>query len=361
MKILLYTDITIRPDQLFWHRDLGLLTKAFRDLGHNALLVVHPAVNPLSKIKNPTSKIPEEPVLWPSSSDVRNPLWWQSQKPDLVILGLWTRPKYDPIRRAALSATPHVIERADSDGMRTASCGFFTYAKRRFDYFRDRTYHWPSLLSIPASIFYSFASILATPWIETRLARTLKLLPAIAVETPHATLLWKSLSTRLGVDPSKIHCVPHPIQTDIFKFDPAIPKKNQIISVGRWETYQKNLPLLLKTLRYFLDKNPSWTALIVGSGLPTKSPHPRITFLPPLSPPDLARHMQESKIFLSSSRYESFGLAANEAILCGCVPQDAFKRPFFSPTRQIIPNTSTLAPRCVAQAILGILALRDGY
>jgi hypothetical protein len=37
LKILLYTDLTIRPDQLFWHRDLGLLTKAFRQLGHNAL------------------------------------------------------------------------------------------------------------------------------------------------------------------------------------------------------------------------------------------------------------------------------------------------------------------------------------
>ena len=254
--------------------------------------------------------------------------------PDLVILGIWTRPKYDPIRRAALSATPHVVERADSDGMRTASCGFFTYAKRRFDYFRDRTYHWPSLLSIPASIFYSFASILATPWIEFRLRKTLGLLPSIVVENPHATNLWKSLATRLGVDPSKIHCVPHPIQTDIFKFDPAIQKKNQIISVGRWESYQKNLPLLLKTLRAFLDKNPTWTSLVIGSGLPAKSPHPRITFLsptlpnqlahpritllPPLSPPDLARHMQESMIFFFSSRYESFGLAAAEASACGC-------------------------------------------
>ena len=347
MKILLYTDLTIRPDQLFWHRDLGLLTKAFHDLGHEAYLVVHTATEPgaapavPNKLDHPReqpfeapperSKVwseegqrsyspnhPTPPVLWPSPSDIRNPLWWQSHKPDFVILGLWTRPKYDPVRRAALSATPHVIERADSDGMRTASCGLLTYAKRRFDYFRDRTYQWPSLLSIPASIFYSFASICATTWIETRLARTLKLLPAVAVETPHATALWKSLANRLGVDPEKIHCVPHPIQTDIFKFDPTIPKKNQIISVGRWESYQKNLPLLLKTLRAFLDKNPTWSSLVIGSGLPAKSPHPQITFLPPLSPPELARLMQESKIFLSSSRYESFGLAATEAGACGC-------------------------------------------
>ena len=361
MKILLYTDLTIRPDQLFWHRDLGLLTQAFRDLGHEAYLVVHLAtepapppaisneldhpreqpfdmssealakeeapperskvwseVGPHSEIRN--SKSPILPVLWVSQQDVANPSWWQSQKPDLVILGLWTRPKYDPIRLAALSATPHVIERADSDGMRTASCGLLAYAKRRFDYFRDRTFLWPSLLSIPASIFYSFTSILATPWIEYRLRKTLRLLPSILVETPQATALWKALARRLGADPEKIHCVPHPIQTDIFKFDPTIQKKNQIISVGRWDSYQKNLPLLLKTLRSFLDKNPSWTSLVIGSGLPAKSPHPRIIFLPPLPPPDLARHMQESKIFLSSSRYESFLMAGVEALSCGCLP-----------------------------------------
>jgi len=349
LKILLYTDLTIPPDQLFWHRDLGLLTKAFRELGHDACLVVHPAtepsatpaapneldhpreqpfeapperskvwseVGPHSEIRNSKSLIP--PILWVSQQDVRDPLWWKDHQPDLVILGLWTRPKYDPIRRAALCATPHVIERADSDGMRTASCGLTTYAKRRFDYFRDRTYHWPSPLSIPASIFYSLASIIATHWIEYRLRKTLELLPTILVETPHATELWKSLATRLGVDPSKIHCVPHPIQTDIFKFDPAIQKKNQIISVGRWDSYQKNLPFLLKTLRAFLDKNLSWTSVVIGSGLPTVSPHPRITFLSSTGPNQLARHMQESKIFLFSSRYESFLMSGVEAFSCGC-------------------------------------------
>ena len=392
MKILLYTDLAIRPDQLFWHRDLGLLTKAFRTLGHDAYLVVHPATepHPTKTIPNETehsreqpfevpqlrdevglprpapdsfshseirnSKSPILPVLWVFQQDARDPLWWQFQKPDLVILGLWTRPKYDPIRRAALSVTPHVIERADSDGMRTASCGFFTYAKRRFDYFRDRTYHWPSPLSILASIFCSFASTLATPWIEFRLKKTLELLPSILVETPHATSLWKSLTTRLGVDPSKIHCVPHPIQTDIFKFDSTIQKKNQIISVGRWESYQKNLPLLLKTLRAFLDQNPSWTSLVIGSGLPPKSSHPRITLLPQTSPEQLAPLMQESKIFLSSSRYESFGLAAAEAVACGCIIQDASLNLNLASITSIPPNTSIPSPVDVAQMILSILS-----
>ena len=311
MKILCFTPLPYGDGSGWWGRDFGLTVRAFRQLGHDAHLVCYPTTH---------SKHPlDRPVQLISQSQSASRDWWTQQMPDLVILGLWTRPKYDPVRLAALSATPNVIERADSDGMRTASCGLLTYAKRRFDYFRDHTYRWPSLLSIPASIFYSFASILATPWIEARLARTLKLLPALVVETPQATGLWKSLARRLGADPEKIHCVPHPIQTDIFKFDPSIPKKNQIISVGRWDSYQKNLPLLLKTLRTFLHKNPSWTSLVIGSGLPAKSPHPRITFLPPLAPPDLAHHMQESKFFLSSSRYESFGLAAAEAASCGCL------------------------------------------
>ncbi|MCX6935854.1 MAG: glycosyltransferase family 4 protein, partial [Verrucomicrobia bacterium] len=325
---------------------------------------------------------PVDPVLWVSQQDVLNPLWWKDHHPDLVILGLWTRPKYDPIRRAALSATHRVIERADSDGMRTASCGPLTFLKRRYDYFRDHTFRWPAICSIPLSALYSLSSFLATPWIEYRLRKTLQLLPSLLVETPHAAALWKSLAGRLGVDPEKIHHVPHPVQTDIFKFDPAIPKKNQIISIGRWDSYQKNLPLLLKTLRTFLNKNPSWISLVIGSGLPSKSPHPKITFLPSYPPADLARHMQESKIFFFSSRYESFLIAGVEALSCGCVvvgpseipvlgndplpPKDSFFGSTFnlltrklqiasvseSPATSLIENARLSSPTTIAQRIL---------
>lgn len=58
---------------------------------------------------------------------------------------------------------------------------------------------------------------------------------------------------------------------------------------------------------------------MISSGLPTKSPRTQIPFFPLLGPPDLARNVQESEIFLNSSRYESFGLAAEEAGACGCI------------------------------------------
>jgi hypothetical protein len=40
--------------------------------------------------------------------------------------------------------------------------------------------------------------------------------------------------------------------------------------------------------------------------------------------------MQDSKIFLSSSRYESFGLAAAEALCCGCRPAGKDNLPSFA-------------------------------
>jgi len=310
VKILCFTPLPYGSGAGWWGRDLALTVLGFRDLGHDAFLVCYRTTH---------SKDPEgRPVLLINPDEAGSPSWWRNQRPDLVILGLWTRPKYDPIRRAALSATPRVIERADSDGMRTASCGLITYAKRRYDYFRDRTGLWPAGFSIPVSALYSAASILATPWIEARLAKTLRLIPSLAVETPSATQFWKKLAVRLGADSARVQCIPHPIQTDIFRPDPAVPKTNQVISVGRWESHQKNLPLLLKTLVAFLRSSPDWTALVVGSGLPANPPHPRIRFSSALPPPELARHMQLSKIFLCASRYESFGLAAHEAAACGC-------------------------------------------
>ena len=317
MKIFTYTDLSIRADQLFWHRDLGLLTKAFRELGHDAWLVVHPASD---FTPHPSPAACHDPIIWAPPANVRNPSWWQSQKPDLVILGLWTRPKYDPIRRAALSATPRVIERADSDGMRTASCGLKEYAQRRYDYCRDKIGRWPVWISVACSLFYSFACILATPWIEARLARTLKLLPALVVETPQAMSLWRRLAGKLRADPNRIHFIPHPIQTDIFHPAPTLSPKNQTISVGRWGSHQKDLPRLLQTLTNFLKLNPNSPALVVGPGLRPPPPHPRMSFVEYLSPSDLARQMQESKFFVSASRYESFGLAAAEALCCGCIP-----------------------------------------
>lgn len=315
MRILLYTDLTVAPSQLFWHRDLGLLTQAFCELGHEARLAVHP-LDPGSGPSQPED--PREPVLWVSKQNVRDSAWWRQQNPDLVILGLWTRPKYDSVRRAALAATPNLIERADSDGMRIASCGLKTYARRRFDYFRDRTTGWPTLISTLVSFLYSATSVLATPWLERRLARTVSLIPHLMVETPRAADLWQNLCLRLRVSTCRVQQAPHPIQSSLFQFQPDDQKMNRVIAAGRWGSYQKNLPALLGALGEFLRQSPDWEAEVVGSGLPHRSHLDRCHFFPAEPPSLLAQRFRTSKILLFSSRYESFLMAGAEALAAGC-------------------------------------------
>jgi glycosyltransferase involved in cell wall biosynthesis len=315
VKILCYTDLQVDPRDLFWHRDLGLLTKAFRKLGHNAWLVVHPAGE---STRHPPLVTRQDPVIWASPADVRSPSWWQSHQPDLVIFGLWTRPKYDSIRRAALSATPRIIERADSDGMRTASCGLISYLKRRYDFCRDLLGKAPLGVATLAALGYAAACVAATPWMERRLSRTLKLLPALTVETPTALSLWRGLASRIGGIPSRVHLVPHPVQSRLFELRGRLKKRNRIIAVGRWRSYQKNFPRLLMLLRGFLPNHPDWSALVVGIGKPAGFHQPRLSFLPSLSPPRLASQMKASRVLLFTSRYEGCLLAGAEALLAGC-------------------------------------------
>jgi hypothetical protein len=125
------------------------------------------------------------------------------------------------------------------------------------------------------------------------------------------------------------------------------------MAVGRWESYQKNLPLLLLTLRSFLGKNQTWEALVVGTGLPPDFSHPRIRFSSPLDPAALASEMRSSKIFLSSSRYESFGLAAAEALACGCVLVANWGHPW-APTHSVGHRKAELLQRLTACAHTGV-------
>lgn len=327
-----------------------------RELGHEASLAVHRLDSGSGRSLQEASR---GPVLWVSPQNVRDSSWWRQQNPDLVILGLWTRPKYDSVRRAVLTATPNLIERADSDGMRTASCGLKPYARRRFDYFRDRTAGWPTLISPLVSSLYSAASVLATPWLDHRLAQTLSLIPHLVVETPKAADLWRTLCLRLRVLSCRIHQIPHPVQTSLFQFHPGDHKSNRVVAVGRWGSYQKNLPALLATLREFLRQSPDWEAEVIGSALPDHSPLKRCHFFPAEPPPVLAQRFRSSKILLFSSRYESFLMAGAEALTAGCSvvgPNPSVSADYFTSFIADRP-----APQNPASLVASLLAEREAW
>lgn len=100
----------------------------------------------------------------------------------------------------------------------------------------------------------------------------------------------------------------------------------RVISVGRY-AYQKGYDLLLKAWRTVEERHPDWSLDIYGSfdggmgeyeqlqrqieilGLKTVSLHSATT--------DIYSSYLESDIYVSSSRFESFGLVLVEAMACG--------------------------------------------
>ena len=110
-----------------------------------------------------------------------------------------------------------------------------------------------------------------------------------------------------------------------------IEKKNTFLTVGRIGTYQKNNEVLLEAFKLFAKDNSTWNLQLVGpiesnfndyiKQYFTDNPElrNRVLFVGAISDrPELNKFYQEAKVFVLSSRYESFGLVYLEAMAYGC-------------------------------------------
>ncbi len=121
---------------------------------------------------------------------------------------------------------------------------------------------------------------------------------------------------------SKIITSKYPVH-EIFFNSATVPKSNQILAIGRWETGQKNGALLKKVIKRFLSLNFEYRFVIVGSckdnffaDLLRDFPN-RVTYIPSASREEIYNLICASKILLSTSIYESGPIVADEALLSG--------------------------------------------
>ena len=309
MKILCFTPLPYGDGSGWWGRDLGLTVRAFRQLGHDAQLVCYPTTHSKDPLDRPVQLITQ------SQSTSRD--WWVQQSPDLILLGLWSQSKYKPIRTAALSSNALVIERCDGDGFRLPSCGHRQFWKNTISAQIDARPHCPIALAAiiggcKAGLFEIFA-----PYFESRLATTLAMIPLFLSETPLSTRSLQSLATRIKSNPGRFQHVPHPIDENVFSYAEE-PKKNTVIVVGRWGSWQKDWPLTRRALESFLDRNPNYEAVVFGSGLSVGRIGERLFSRGICPQEEISKRLREAKILFFASRYEGSLLAGGEALLSGC-------------------------------------------
>ncbi|HEU5070293.1 MAG TPA: glycosyltransferase [Verrucomicrobiae bacterium] len=331
-KVLAVIPLPYSETGRFWERDMGLLVSGLRDHGIDARLVA---------FGQPHTPDPKRPLILGSLGDIENPAWWKDQTPWGAVLNTWSAPRYDRIRQAALAATPRVLEKLDTDGVRAPWIWPGYYWRATLGGYWDSPVKTKRLFAPLLTLLRMGTTTILPALLDKKMARTMGQLPVVAAESPIATARMQRFLRRFGQKKTQVVTIPHPSAAA-----PAIPmnetkRGNTVISVGRWHTYQKNFPLLLSVLERFLTLRPGWNAEIVGE-LP-KSKHStesrvpetlrgRIRFHGLIPHHEISPVYQRSKIFLMTSRFESYNIAAAEALCCGCSvvgPSDIASVPFF--------------------------------
>ena len=164
--------------------------------------------------------------------------------------------------------------------------------------------------------------------LKKRLLRAISRFDRIVVMTEAEREDWKQKDKVVSIPNMLVH-YPEEIHKGVHSY-------RRVISVGRY-AYQKGYDLLLKAWRTVEERHPDWSLDIYGSldggmgeyeqlqrqietlGLNMVSLHSATT--------DIYSSYLESDIYVSASRFESFGLVLVEAMACG-LPVVGFGSPY---------------------------------
>jgi glycosyltransferase involved in cell wall biosynthesis len=336
-KILVLTPIPYNGWESFYFRDNGITVRQFRQMGVDARLVV------LKHTDNAPCR-EDLPTLAVTMQDMENAAWWRAQNPWGVVLALWNAPRYDKIRQSALTVTPRVIERMDTDGVRLPSI-------------------WPWQFWLGAGsgswllgTVVTLARLCFPSLIDRRIALTMSKMPVMCAESPLAAARSQRAIRSQGFNPSRVAMISHPADTLKLRYQSG-RKINQVISVAGWGRRQKDLPRMIRVMKEFLEIQRNWNFCLVGDGVNEKDLREhgmagellsRVRLTGQLTHDQLSEEYNRSRIFVLTSLGEGQSIAAGEALTCGCSYAGAANLNGCSYLASM--NSGTIAPvRSVAQ------------
>lgn len=353
MKILSIIPIPYRDNGSFWKRDLGLVTLALRNLGIDAWF---------SALEGDPAP-PGLPFLPAQHAQFADPAWWQAHKPDAIILNTWSAPRHDDIRRAALSVGCPLIEKLDTDGVKSPR--IYPWHSLRRSWVNWDLQH-PVSNGIPRKaeaaarflVTYLFPSLLDKPMI-----RCMERVPVYAAETPVASARVRRFLRMYGAHPMPcVVTIPHPVNMNCMGYSSTDAKRNQVIAVGRWDDAVKGWPLLKEVAKRFLQNCTEWSLVVAGIGAETEGKKMeerfpgRFSMIGRVGHEELNKLLRSSKIYILTSHSETFNIAGAEALCCGCstvgpaqIPSSAYFAGKNSGTVSYLRNASHMNDALMAE------------
>jgi glycosyltransferase involved in cell wall biosynthesis len=269
---------------------------------------------------------PDFNVMQASWDEFNSESFWQNYPADAIVAYTWLNDLFLPLLSKIKSSGKKILIKVDSDG----HLGYpLSPSPLRVPFLEIRTLRnfagrlWWGL---PCNYLHARRS----EEVAKQRIKQIDLVDKVIIESPDALSNLNLYLTTWGrQDLTKKTCfVPDPVTPDFV--DGAIGKKQNIVaaSFGRPEAYQqKNSAGIVQTMARFLKARREYKAIVFGGSqgkveseirsLP-KDVADRFNFLGYVERERINQILSTAKIFLMPSRWESFGIAAAEALCMGC-------------------------------------------
>ena len=165
--------------------------------------------------------------------------------------------------------------------------------------------------------------------VATETIRQLELSNGAIIESPEALSNLNYFLAAWGRSDliKKTHFIPNPVTPEFIE-DEVVPKENIVVSHGRWDDFKvKNTQTMAETIVEFLKKRADYRAVIFGSGIArvesivanaSRDVKDRIEISGYIQHEKVKGFLRKAKMLFVPSRWESFSIAAAEALCTGC-------------------------------------------
>jgi hypothetical protein len=315
MRIYTCTPVAFGGGPDFFARDSGLLCRGFQAIGVESRAVM------------PGKRKPddEEDLIRTEYVSLESADWWRSLEIDGVVLYAWGRPKFRNVAAAIQKAGIYLVLNLDNGGPVSPLVGLRDWLQAQWIYGGQGRDAASMRRFIKSTLRGLTVGLLLT---DPFRAQHLKCGNAIACVSPGAATYIRKLCRIYGGKhlADRITVIPHAVETS-FEFT-GKNKLRQIVCVGRWgDRVQKRCWLLTEVIGTLVSHDCEVTVTIAGKLVPEletwhlglkDSQRARVRLTGIIGRRELSALLDESQIFYSPSAYESFGIAAAEALCSGC-------------------------------------------
>jgi Glycosyl transferases group 1 len=304
------TPVAFGGGEDFFARDSGLMCRGLQAIGCESMAVM----------PGPQQEGDAADLIRTDYQNLESAAWWKEQRLDGMVLYAWGSPRYRKVAEAIHQAGIFLVLNQDNGGLISPLAGFGGWlAEQRI------------MAGSPADFLKRTTRGLAGVFLtDPPRAAHLKAGDLIACVSPAAVRHYQKLCARYGGKflADRVTLLPHPVETE-FRLEKSVAKKfRQVACVGRWQDLvQKRPRLLMEVIAPLVKNDSSVTVEIAGAVTPALAAwhaaldddaRGRVRLRGVLDRHQLAELLRASQVFYSPSAYESFGIAAGEALCCGC-------------------------------------------